>query len=70
MSPPRRSNPPDHDAEYPCPAIGTDAVDIGGLVDAVTICGDGLGGVIVTHDEEDVGTGHFGIPLNYWKCWV
>ena len=36
-------------------ALG-DAVDVGRLVDLAPIGADGVGGVIVGHDENDVGT--------------
>ena len=37
-------------------AVG-DAVDVRRLVDAAAVGGDGVGGVVVGHDEEDVGLG-------------
>ena len=38
--------------------LSSDAVEVGGLVDAAAITAHGVGGVIVGHDEEDVGLGH------------
>ena len=43
-------------------ALG-DAVEVGGLVDATAVAAHGVRGVVVGHDEEDVGPGHSGIPI-------
>ena len=40
------------------------AVEIGGPVDARPVTTHGVGCVVVGHDEENIGTGHSGVPMN------
>ena len=44
-------------------ALVGDAVEVGGAVDAAPVAAHGVGGVVVGHDEEDVGTGIHTKPL-------
>ena len=37
-------------------AAGGEAIDVGGLIDLAAVGADGVGGVVVRHDEEDVGS--------------
>src|SRR5699024_5529099 len=39
-------------------ALGGEAVHVRGRVDPAAVGGDGVGGVVVAHDEHDVGAGH------------
>ncbi len=34
---------------------GDEAIEVGGMVDAAAVGADGVGGVVIAHDEEDVG---------------
>ena len=45
-------------------AVLSDAGEMRGLIDNRAIATHGVGCVVVGHDEEDVGTGHGGVPMN------
>lgn len=46
-----------HEAVGEAGSLGGKAVDVGCAVDAAAVGGDGVGGVVVGHDEQDVGAG-------------
>src|SRR5699024_2255833 len=47
-------------------ALGGEAVHVRGRVDPAAVGGDGVGGVVVAHDEHDVGAGHGVMLLEGW----